>query len=118
VLSPALGGPAFFPPDRDAVRPPNTRPDNAPIWCVLWYGREMTRTPGELERRVAERLAAIMDERDMTQAWASRRLGRPPSWLGRKLRLETPFTLSDIEDICAALHIEPEQLLGSEEQAA
>jgi hypothetical protein len=82
----------------------------------------MTRTPGQLERRVAERLAAIMTERDMTIAWASRRLQRPPSWLGRKLRLEgdhTPITLADIEDICAALHIDPEQLLGPvEEQAA
>lgn len=78
----------------------------------------MTRTPGELDRRVAKRLAAILTERDLTQAWASRRLRRPPSWLGRKLRLETPFTLGDIEDICAALQIDAEQLLGPDEVQA
>jgi hypothetical protein len=78
----------------------------------------MTRTTGELDRRAAARLAAIMTERDMTLAWASRRLQRPPSWLGRKLRGETPFTLADIEDICGALTIDSEQLLGPDEVQA
>jgi len=69
----------------------------------------------ELEREVAANLREVLKDRfDGNVAMASRRLGRPPTGLGRKIaedRPPTEITLRDIDEICRKLGIPRERLL-------
>lgn len=62
---------------------------------------------GRFARTVAAEVRAAMARRYLSAAQLAELAGLSRSYIGKRLRNETPFTLNDIEAICAALGEEP-----------
>jgi len=59
--------------------------------------------PGPLARAVSAQVRALMAERRMTAQALAEAAGLSRSYLGKRLRDESSFTVNDIEAICTAL---------------
>lgn len=59
--------------------------------------------PGPLARAVSAQVRALMAERRMTAKTLADAAGLSRSYLGKRLRDESSFTVNDIEAICDAL---------------
>jgi len=62
--------------------------------------------PGPLARAVSAQVRALMAERRMTAQALAEAAGLSRSYLGKRLRDESSFTVNDIEAICEALDFE------------
>ena len=58
--------------------------------------------PGLLARAVSAEVRAVMARHRVSRALLSERTGMSSTYLGRRLRDEVPFTIQDIDVICAA----------------
>lgn len=67
--------------------------------------------PDDLAAAVAREVNRVLVERGMSVNALSKAAGLPVSTLGPKLKESTPMTLRDVEAVCAALDLEPPDLL-------
>lgn len=70
-------------------------------------------SPGPLARAVAAQVRTLMAEHSITAQDLAKKAGLSRSYLGKRLRYESSFTVNDIEAICIALN-EPLELFSAE----
>lgn len=62
--------------------------------------------PSPLARAFSRRVRLVMGDQRVTAQALAKTTGISRSYLGKRLRDESPFTLNDVEAICRALEIE------------
>lgn len=69
--------------------------------------------PGEYAKAVVDALRDVMDNDRIRVVKLAEMTGRSNNYMARRFRKECAFTLTDIEDICTALELDPADLLGN-----
>jgi transcriptional regulator with XRE-family HTH domain len=74
--------------------------------------------PGPFSRAVAEEVRSEMARLMVSGAELARLTGRSQSYLSKRLRGESAFTATDVEDICRALKVDLLSLLTAAVRAS